>query len=941
MSVPRLRPGTTGATIALIVLAAVAAWLLYPHPRREAAAQGVTEIVLWTPPGPLQDASRLVATEFERRNPAYRVVISSATSRDATGDPSRFLLSMAGDMPPDVILFDRFAIVEWASRGAFTDLQPFVEAQQADDPMAVRRENFFAPTWDEAVYRGGLYAIPRDADTRAMYYDRNALVRAGFVYEAGDPDVEAGRARPGEARPPKTWEELCTKRLHAVGTAEADGTVHLGDFLRRTAVNEDVAEGARPDALAAGVRPGDVAVLLKDGALFRARIAEVIDAQTLRLDLDAEQPPSLDSVPDSFASDAEIKVFDADGYVIRMTRFDAETGRLEAAGFIPLYGSSWFYLFGWQNGGEFMSADGTKCTIADPRIVGALQWLQDVYDAMGGSFEVTSVQTAQRASANQASGVTDPFLTGRVAMRIDADSFLRDIMNVKPGLDFGVAPAPLPRAQLDAGVEPFGWGGGWAYAMPSTAREKEGAWELIRWMASVEGNQVLAEYEASLARAQGRRYLPRLHADKRVLSWLEQRFLDNNPNVPASLAEAYSTFAELMPVSRYRPVTPVGQKLWSEHIRAASNGVDHLRTPPEALGNAQAQVQRALDAVLHPPEGPRVNWKIVIALYVLGVVALFAGLAMVQERRRRLHGGGRRTSWFEGYVCASPWLLGFIVFGAGPILFSFVISFCHYDVLNDARFVGLDNYINLLGTHLDPASGQRVANDPLFWISMRNTGFMILSVPLQIVIGLAIAVLLDAKVKGMTAYRTIYYLPAIVPAVAGFILWMWLFDPGQGFINQVLMEMGVRNPPRWLEDPAWSKPSLILMGLWGVGASMIIWLAGLKDIPESLHEAASVDGAGRIQRFFRITIPLLTPYILFNLIMGMIAIFQIFEAAYIMTDGGPSDSTLFYAYKLFNEAFRYLNMGTASAMAWILFAVVLTVTMVQLWSSKRWVHYGS
>jgi multiple sugar transport system permease protein len=312
---------------------------------------------------------------------------------------------------------------------------------------------------------------------------------------------------------------------------------------------------------------------------------------------------------------------------------------------------------------------------------------------------------------------------------------------------------------------------------------------------------------------------------------------------------------------------------------------------------------------------------------------------VVQERRRHLY-GGRRGVWFEGFICASPWLVGFLVFGAGPIVFSIVISFSHYDVLSPARFVGWQNYMNLLGSHVDAITGERTWNDPLFWKSLQNTAYMIVGVPLGILAGLALALLLDSKVRGLHVYRTIYYLPAIVPAVASFILWIWILSPSSGFLNRALMLLGFDNPPNWLQDPLWSKPALILMGLWGVGGSMLIWLAGLKDIPQSMYEAAAIDGANRFQRFLHITIPLLSPYILFNMIMGMIGVFQIFEAAFIMTDGGPADSTLFYAYKLFNEAFRFLNMGVASAMAWVLFVVVLVITLIQLWLSKKWVHYG-
>jgi len=192
----------------------------------------------------------------------------------------------------------------------------------------------------------------------------------------------------------------------------------------------------------------------------------------------------------------------------------------------------------------------------------------------------------------------------------------------------------------------------------------------------------------------------------------------------------------------------------------------------------------------------------------------------------------------------------------------------------------------------------------------------------------------------MAVYRTFFYLPAIMPAVAASILWIWIFNPQQGILNALLAKAGIAGPA-WLQNQYWSKPSLILMGLWGAGAGMIVWLAGLKGIPKHLYEAAEIDGAGRFRRFTSITLPMLSPYILFNLIMGIIGTFQIFTQAFIMTQGGPVDSTLFYAYLLFNNAFRYMKMGYASALAWVLFGIILTLTVIQLRLSKRWVHYES
>ncbi len=920
-------------TVVLVVVALVAAWILYPRPRQQARQEGVTEIVYWTNPGPVAEATRPAIEEFERRNPQYRVVMGTATVADTTGDPTRFLLSVAGGVPPDLILFDRFAIVEWASRGAFTDLTPFVEGDR-DRADGVHEENFFPIAWNEAVFNGGIYAIASDADTRAMFTNHDALIRAGFLYRADEPEVLAGKARAGQPRPPKSWEEMLRKRVHAQGRANSDGTVTLEEFVRRPGVNAEVAADATPDLRAAGVRQGDVISLISGQSVFRGRIATINGAGALRIDLSQEQSPGTSSIPGNVQGRVEVKIFDQDGYVPRLTRF-RPSGELQDVAIVPFLGNSWLYMYAFSNDARFMSEDGTECRLDSAEIVEALEWVTDLHDAMGGADRVRALQ--QQAAGP---GPLHPFLSGRVAMIIDVDYFLRYITEFRPDLRFGVSATPIPERRIAEGMEPVGWGGGWAHAIPSTVENKEAAWELLRWLSSFEASVIMVEAQASLSRAQGSQFFPRLHADRRLLEFLHREHVLSNPAHSAALREAYQTFIDLMPRSRHRPVTPVGNVLWSEHVRATEAAISHASTPYDALNYGRRRVQRQLDRVLNPPQGPEVPWGPLIWMYAIGVAGFIIALVARQERRRRAIGGTRRQ-WIEGYVCASPWLLGFVVFWSGPILFSLVISFTWYDVLSPARFVGIENFTNLLGRTHDPVAGRMVWSDPLFWTSLWNTLYMVIQVPLGMMLGLGMALLLDAKVRGIGVYRTAFYMPAIVPAVAGFILWFWIFDPSRGLLNMMLRGVGMQSPPTWLLDPLWSKPSLILMMLWGTGASMIIWLAGLKDIPTTYYEAAAVDGANPVQRFVRITIPLLTPYILFNAIMGMIAIFQIFEPAYIMTRGGPADSTLFYAYKLFNEAFRFLNMGTASAMAWILFVVVLGITLFQLWSSRRWVHYGN
>ncbi len=219
---------------------------------------------------------------------------------------------------------------------------------------------------------------------------------------------------------------------------------------------------------------------------------------------------------------------------------------------------------------------------------------------------------------------------------------------------------------------------------------------------------------------------------------------------------------------------------------------------------------------------------------------------------------------------------------------------------------------------------------------------MLIGVPLGMAVGLGLALLLNTEVRGIRLYRTIFYLPAVVPAVAAAYLWMWILNPVNGLLNSLLKDFGVAHPPLWLNSPSWllgSKAGIILMGLWGAGSGMIIWLAGLKGIPTQLYEAAKIDGAGPVRRFRNITLPMLTPYIFFNLIMGVIGTMQIFSQSYIMTSGGPDHSTDFYALYLFNQAFKYFRMGYASALAWILLLLILGLTAIQFWLSRKWVNY--
>lgn len=275
----------------------------------------------------------------------------------------------------------------------------------------------------------------------------------------------------------------------------------------------------------------------------------------------------------------------------------------------------------------------------------------------------------------------------------------------------------------------------------------------------------------------------------------------------------------------------------------------------------------------------------------------------------------------------SPWLIGFFCFTFYPFIISLYYSFCSYDVISPLEWIGWENYREML------------TDDPLFWKAIYNTFYYVMfAVPLGLVIGVGIALLLNLKVKGRSVYRAIYYLPVIVPIVASSVLWRWILNPQYGLINSFLYTFGIKGPG-WIQDPAWSRPSLILMSLWGVGGAILIYLAGLQDMPQVLYECAELDGANWWHKVSHITLPLLTPVIFFNLIMGLIGAFQYFTQAYIVTLGGPADSTLFYSLYLYRNAFQYYRMGYASGMAWILFLIVVASTLMVFKSSTSWVFY--
>jgi len=282
----------------------------------------------------------------------------------------------------------------------------------------------------------------------------------------------------------------------------------------------------------------------------------------------------------------------------------------------------------------------------------------------------------------------------------------------------------------------------------------------------------------------------------------------------------------------------------------------------------------------------------------------------------------------RGLAFLSPWLIGFCAFTLLPVVLSLYYSLCRYSLLQPPLYKVMENY-------------RALAADPVFWQTLWNTGrYALMALPIGMIAALGVAMLLNSKIRGVSIYRTIVFLPSIVPAVASAMVWLWLFNTDLGLINTSLRALGVNNPPAWLDSIHWAMPALVIMSLWGIGNTVVIYLAGLQDVPRELYEAADIDGASGARKIWHVTLPSISPVIFFNLIMAIIGTLQIFATPFIVVPGGkPARSTYFYAVYLYDNAFLYLKMGYASAMAWVLLLIVLALTALAGWSGKYWVHY--
>ncbi len=580
-------------------------------------------------------------------------------------------------------------------------------------------------------------------------------------------------------------------------------------------------------------------------------------------------------------------------YARRLTRRD-ERGRLVQLGFAADY--NLILVLGWQLGADLANVSLDQVTMDSAEYVEGLRYFKRLIDITGMDDYLRFLSASGSTLEAQ-----DAFFMGKIAMRLVEGYYLVRAREFAPDSDIALAPFPMPNA-----APPVSWISGFGLGIPTGARNRRGAWAFIEYMVS-------PPVQLEIARRVGQ--IPAL----RQAAYQPEIYDDPNRRLLIDMADR----------CRFYPKVPVIMEAYNETCKAVEAVLFGKLDPEQALAVAQRVSQKALDGYLAREKLPLLPWnKVFLTTFPVAAVLLMFFFKSTLRACRQ----GRMTRYglLTGYAFVLPWLLGLVFFTVGPMFISFIYSFCDYQVLKPARWAGVENYRRLF------------TDDPLFWKSLWNTVYYtVFSVPLGMCLALALAILLNQPVRGVRIFRTIFYLPSLITGVAVAVLWLWILHPEYGVVNKALMALGFANPPLWFQSETWSKPALIFMSLWGVGGTVVIFLAGLKSIPNELYEAAEIDGAGAWRQFVHVTVPLLTPTIFFVLVAGLIGSFQVFTQAFVASggQGGPLDSTLFYVFYLYRKGFEDFDMGYASALAWVLFAVIFIFTLIQLKLAKRWVHY--
>jgi multiple sugar transport system permease protein len=556
----------------------------------------------------------------------------------------------------------------------------------------------------------------------------------------------------------------------------------------------------------------------------------------------------------------------------------------------------------------------------------------DGYAVLGGYAE------AQRFSKAQHTGIDDPFVIGNIVMKVDGDWILQDLAHYAENMEFVTAPASVPDDRFNKQGEYANekdqyitWAGGMCMAIPQSARNAEGGWQYIQYMNTLEAFRIECSAQQAYRKSRGGLWSPRLMAR------IERNELTKREYMPKDeqISNALRMHIDMLSNARIRPASPVAQLMWDQHVRAMEKACLKEVSPTEALATAQAVVQEELNQVYADAKYPVVDMR--LPAY-LGLVAALIGIGIFYSRYRtaNLQPLERHESRW-GHILLIPWYIGFLGLTLGPMVMSLFFSFTHYNVLSPARWVGLENYHDLYADQ-----------QGLLKTALANVCYLGgVGVPLGLITGLSIALLLNNASRGIGFFRTAFYLPSIMPIVATVIVWLFILnaDPTRGLVSSIwshtIQAWFGKSPPGFITVAEWAKPSVIMMGVWGAGSGLFLWLAGLKAIPNTLYEAANLDGASASRQFFSITIPQLSPLIFYNTIIGVIGALQTFEASYVITGGenaGPNDSLLTPVYHLFRNGFAYFKMGYACALAWLLFVIILLVTLVQWRVLQRFVH---
>ncbi|APR79128.1 N-Acetyl-D-glucosamine ABC transport system, permease protein 1 [Minicystis rosea] len=606
--------------------------------------------------------------------------------------------------------------------------------------------------------------------------------------------------------------------------------------------------------------------------------------------LDPEQPPRTIAELDEMAEKLTV----------------IKGGKIEQLGFMPADTNWWPYGWGFWFGGRLWDG-GEKITIDSPENIRAFSWFQ----SYAKRHDPAQVQNFTSAFGNFASS-QNPFLSGKLAMVLQGIWMGNFIQRFAPDMHWGAAPFPSEKA----GGPPVAIADADMLVIPSGARHPKEAFEFLTYLSQRGPREKLCLGQRKLS----------------PLREVSPEFFRAHKNPYIRMFQELAASPGATPQPRI--------SVWNEYTNEIRNASQRLwlgeATADRALGDVKKVIQKSWDRHRHRQDATPQRWLSALPFALMALlVAVVVGLARREQQKLAAISGVQKpvrsnASLRKGLAFFSPWGIGLLVFLAYPVMSSIVYSFCDYSVLSPPRWIGLQNFIDLF-------------QDEVFWIALKNTLlYVALALPLGLTVALFFALLLDAKVRGSNVYRTLIFLPALVPVVAGATIWIWMLNGEYGIINHFLHKVtfGLFPKVSWLAERRFALPSLILVSTWTVGQTVLTLLAAMQDVPRSIYEAADIDGANFWQKIRHVTIPLISPVLYFNAIMGIIGALQVFATPYIMTAGGPARATLFYAQRLHENAFYFLRMGYACAMAWILFLIVLGLTALAHRLGHSRVHYG-